>query len=384
MQSQSTTMTTATSTALVAAAAGGTAKEETIMTVATAEEIATLPLIKPFQIKNPAQSTIINTIINEQHTHDSLLLLIQQREKLHKESLKIENDDVKEQKKDNKSSNKGVLVSKGGGGGGGKKNKIQLSKEAIQQMKDIDNQIEIIQRTIDEQRQVLVQFTNWTKAMLQAEYSKLVISMDMDSPQYIELEEALSFLCPREGGSIGGRPNDGTEEYFHEQRLAYVKELIPVIKKIGDKGSITPEAFLTLPYLQKFQCCDETGTGSSPGESQSPIINALMDEMYQLSITEGIRIRLDKQLDDMAKLKVMKHVEEMLDRKEIVTSELVRKHYRKRSIKLHPDRNGEVRVVFVLFFGCGGVNMQGVYANGINISSAAHKRYLLTSTLFFQ
>ena len=373
MQSQSTTMTTATSTALVAAAAGGTAKEETIMTVATAEEIATLPLIKPFQIKNPSQSTIINTIINEQHTHDSLLLLIQQREKLHKESLKIENDDVKEQKKDNKSSNKGVLVSKGGGGGGGKKNKIQLSKEAIQQMKDIDNQIEIIQRTIDEQRQVLVQFTNWTKAMLQAEYSKLVISMDMDSPQYIELEEALSFLCPREGG-IGG-PNDGSEEYFHEQRLAYVKELIPVIKKIGDKGSITPEAFLTLPYLQKFQCCDDT-TGS-PGESQSPIINALMEEMYQLSITEGIRIRLDKQLDDMAKLKVMKHVEEMLDRKEIVTSELVRKHYRKRSIKLHPDRNGEVRVVFVLVFWCG-----GEYAGGYHIFRYS-KRYLLTSTLFF-
>ena len=351
-------MTTATSTALVAAAAGGTAKEETIMTVATAEEIATLPLIKPFQIKNPSQSTIINTIINEQHTHDSLLLLIQQREKLHKESLKIENDDVKEQKKDNKSSNKGVLVSKGGGGGGGKKNKIQLSKEAIQQMKDIDNQIEIIQRTIDEQRQVLVQFTNWTKAMLQAEYSKLVISMDMDSPQYIELEEALSFLCPREGG-IGG-PNDGSEEYFHEQRLAYVKELIPVIKKIGDKGSITPEAFLTLPYLQKFQCCDETTTTGSPGESQSPIINALMDEMYQLSITEGIRIRLDKQLDDMAKLKVMKHVEEMLDRKEIVTSELVRKHYRKRSIKLHPDRNGEVSCFCIVFW-----VRRGEYAGGV-------------------
>ena len=345
-------MDASTSTALVAAAAGGgTKNEETVMTVATAEEIATLPLIKPFQIKNPTQSTIINTIINEQHTHDSLLLLIQQKEKLHKESLKIENDDLKEQKKDNKSSNKGVLVSKGGGGGGGKKNKIQLSKEAIQQMKDIDTQIEIIQRTIDEQRQVLVQFTNWTKAMLQAEYSKLVISMDMDSPQYIELEEALSFLCPREGGGSGGGPNDGTEEYFHEQRLAYVKELIPVIKKIGDKGSITPEAFLTLPYLQKFQCCDETIT------TASPIINALMEEMYQLSITEGIRIRLDKQLDDMAKLRVMKHVEEMLDRKEIVTSELVRKHYRKRSIKLHPDRNGEVRVV--VFFWCGGVNMRG-------------------------
>ena len=189
---------------------------------------------------------------------------------------------------------------------------------------------------------------NKTTAMLQAEYSKLVITLDPESQQYADLEESLAFLCPRLGTSDS---SDGTEDYYHEQRLTYVKELIPVIN--GDNGrSLTgpcvrhsPDSFTALPYLKKFQCCGEEGD-----KEVAPIIAALVDEMYQLSITDGVRKRLEKQLDDDAKRKVLKHVEEVLALKEVITNDLVKKHYRKRSIKLHPDRNGEhMRPVFEEF-----------------------------------
>ena len=195
--------------------------------------------------------------------------------------------------------------------------------------------------------------------MLQAEYSKLVITLDPESKRYNDLDESIEFLCPRlnkhnnSGSGTGSGneisnlfTNDGTEEYFHEQRLTYVKELIPVITKVGPQHTI--EDLDMLPYLQKFQCTSNASV-SDLGTSSSIIVKALIDEMYQLQITEGVRSRIGKE-PTKAEYKVLKHVEEMLDRKEIVTSELVRKHYRKRSIKLHPDRNGEVRYVYFICF----------------------------------
>jgi len=176
--------------------------------------------------------------------------------------------------------------------------------------------------------------------MLQAEYSKLAVTLNPESSHYIALEEAFAFLCPPLNTA------DGTEDYYHEQRLAYVKEMIPVMKKVGEKTPAT--SLVALPYLQKFQASEvESGSPSSP----SILVTALIEEMFQLAITEGVRVRLEKQIiSDPAKFKVLKHAEEMMVQREVETGELVKKHYRKRSIKLHPDRNGEeMRPIFEEF-----------------------------------
>ena len=162
--------------------------------------------------------------------------------------------------------------------------------------------------------------------MLRSEYSKRAVLLDSESRSFAELEEAFHFLLARVLSSVGDH-----DEYYHEQRVCYVNEMLPVMKRVGERGA--RESLSALPYVQKFQA-DES------------MIDAMIDEMHQLGITEGLRSRLEKRMgSDPAKFKVLKHAEEMLDRREVETGELVRKHYRKRSIKLHPDRNGEVSIL---------------------------------------
>lgn len=303
-------------------------QQQQIITTHGALEVAALPLLLPFQIKKPNESTIINTIINEQHAADTLAAVLKQEERLRSELQKAKNkDDDAGGKKPGGDTNDGkknasVPATKGKSKKNSKKNSSNNANS--EQVKEIERKHVAAALTIQQCRVNLGQFAGWTKAMLQAEYSKLAVTLDEGSQHYSDLEEAFSFLCPRLNTA------DGTEDYYHEQRLAYVKEMIPVMKKVGEKNFAT--SLISLPYLKKFHA----------DEPESPIVAALIDEMHQLAITEGVRVRLEKQLDDPAKFKVLKHAEEMLDQKEIETSELVRKHFRKRSIKLHPDRNGEV------------------------------------------
>jgi len=292
-------------------------------------DIASLPLLQPFQIKKPAESSIVNTIINEQHANDTLTVMMNQEEKLRGDLQKAKNEDSKDNEDSNNDSTKAGKSTGNAKKSYKKSTKKQSNAANIQKIKEIECQIDTVSLTLHQCRQNLAQFTGWTKAMLQAEYSKLAVTLDQNSQDYSDLEEAFSFLCPR----LTGVTNSDHEEYYHEQRLAYVKEMIPATKKAGERNF--PTSLMALPYIVKFQCDDP----------ESPVVAALIDEMHQLAITECCRARLEKQIaSDPAKFKVLKHVEEMLDRKEVVTTEVVRKHYRKRSIKLHPDRNGEVSV----------------------------------------
>ena len=330
------------------------------LTIVTGEEVAALPLLLPFQIKNPSESIITSTLLNEQHAFDTLTLALNQEKKLRTDLQKAKNnaDDKTSNSKDednnnnnnNSNTNKLIVgksslkaITAAAGGGGGKKSKKSKKNANVDsaKVKVIEAKIDTITVHIANCRASLAQFTNWTKAMLQAEYSKIALSINPDSQRYIDLEDSLAFLCPRLSSE------QGAEDYFHEQRLAYVKEMIPIMKKVGERN--VPSSLLALPYIQKFQCDDVTTTNTATAKSISPIIASLMDEMYQLVITEGVRVKLEKQLDDPAKFNVLKHVEEKLDQREVLTSELVRKHYRKRSIKLHPDRNGEVRCILFCY-----------------------------------
>ncbi|EJK76033.1 hypothetical protein THAOC_02224 [Thalassiosira oceanica] len=298
------------------AAAASAEKDKDKVQPTTPDDMARLPLLQPFQIQNPSTSNVVTTLMNEQTTADTLAALIKKEEKLRSELQKAKGGD------DDKDGKKGGKAKKG-------KSKASSSANAAK-IKELEQQIDTMQLTLHQIRQNLTQYCNWTVGMLQGEYSKLAVTLDPESERYADLEEAISFLCPRVKTEEG-------DSYDHDQRLAYVRETLPVLKKI--KSDVPPSALVEFPYLKKFQCDDPA----------SPIISALMDEMHQLQITEQIRTRLEK-TKDASRLRVLKHAEDQLDTREVATSELVRKFYRKKSIKLHPDRNGErMRPTFEAF-----------------------------------
>ncbi|KAL7550086.1 hypothetical protein ACHAWF_013319, partial [Thalassiosira exigua] len=323
-------------------------------------EIAALPLLRPFRIRRPEESSIVHTVINEQHAADTLAAVMAEEGKLRADLLKAQGGKDDKDERDERGggkqggSDKGKDGGKGGkppaASGGGKRSK-KLSRrmasdpERLEKVRELESQVEAASLAVHQCRQSLAQFAGWTHAMIQAEYSKIAVTLDPDSERCAELEECFCFLCPRPPGS-GTDPGDAgsprtrqkivrdasgnaADEARHEQRIAYVREMIPVMRRAGERNFAT--SLVALPYLKKFQCDDP----------ESPVVGALIDEMHHLAIAEGCRARLGKETSDVAKFRVLKHAEEALDRKEERTSDLVRKHYRKRSIKLHPDRNGE-------------------------------------------
>jgi hypothetical protein len=111
--------------------------------------------------------------------------------------------------------------------------------------------------------------------------------------------------------------NTEPAEYFHKHRIAYVREVLPIVP------------IAALPYVRQLQCEDR-------------LLDALRDEMQQLTILHGLRAQLDDKNRDPVQNKILRLTTETLVRREAETCELVRKWYRRRCLKIHPDRNGEV------------------------------------------
>ena len=302
-----------------------------------ASDVANLPLLVPFASKRPSESIVIRAIINEQHANDALATAIRREETLRTELQRVKSSgDQQQENVDLCGTRRNVPSSSVGNGGGGTtvvprknpKSKQAAGKNAATaaRVREIESHIDAMTHAIAQCQTRLGDSANWTRAMLQSEYSKRAVLLESDSSSYAELEEAFNFLSARVTSSSTGQ--SGTETYFHEQRLAYVSEMLPVMKRVGERDS--RDSLSAFPYVRKFQ-------------SETSLMDAMIDEMHQLGITQGLRSRLEKRLgSDPAKFKVLKHAEEMLDRRELETGELVRKHYRRRSVKLHPDRNGEV------------------------------------------
>lgn len=303
-----------------------------------AMDVANLPLLMPFQIRNPAESLLVKAIMNEQHASDTLVAAMKSEERLRLELQKAASspDDKDERAKNaaSSSTSTGANTKKGGSGGNSANNskkKVVKNANTIALMKTIENQIQHQQHVVATCQQNFVTASNWTCAILQGEYSKRVVLLDPESRSYADLEEAYTFLSARtstknDGGFIPTEEN----EYYHEQRIAYVRETLPVMKAVWRDGrdrNGLRDSIATFPYVYKLQCEDT-------------LLDALREEMHQLAIVQGLRSRLDK--SDPAKNKVLRHAEEVKNRKEVETSDLVRKWYRRRSVKLHPDRNGEV------------------------------------------
>ena len=320
-----------------------------------ADLVASLPLLEPFRIRKPGQSTMVNALVNELQASETLEAMIKQEEKLRGDLQKARNESSSSTAATDDGSSNSNNVNGGGNDNSAKGKSVSKSKSSkkssrnksnanSERVKDIESKIETTAKVILQCRQNLAQFEGWTKSMLHTEYSKIAVTLDPESQRYADLEAAITFLCPRRADRAEVR-GDGSEDYFHEQRLAYVRETLPVLKRVGRKNAAS--SLLALPYVKDFQCGDEAADGDGAGAG---IVASLIDEMHQLAITEGLRVRLEKQTGDPAKSKVLRHAEDALDQREAATTELVRKHYRKRSIKLHPDRNGEVRVLCLDFF----------------------------------
>ena len=346
--------------AKVAATATTSAPSTTTIVSYNAVDVANLPLLIPFQIRNPNESVLVKAIFNEQHASDAVVAAMKVEETLRAELQKASSSSL-DDKDENNAGKKGTAP------GGGKK-KIK-SVRTIALMKAIENDIAKQLRIIGQYQQDLENATQYTCVLLQTEYTKNAVCLDPESRQYAILDEAYTFLYARTttpsslaNAEISQMMNNGSSTnpqehhsyveqlssvatHYHEQRLAYVREMLPIMKKVMGGiimvgNSVAVEArrnsIAALPYVHKFQ-------------SEQVLVDAISDEMYQLAITQALRARFgdtkknrDNNLDTGAKNKVLRLAEDMLMARENETSELVRKWYRRRSVKIHPDRNGEV------------------------------------------
>lgn len=292
-------------------------------------DVANLPLLVPFQIRNPSESMIVQAIMNEQHASDALAAAMMTEESLRNELQKAASSSTSsssDDKDDNatKNASAGSAVTKKGVANNAKK-KVK-SATTILLMKKIESEINSQIHIVAQCQHRLATAANWTRAMIQAEYSMRAVLLDPNSRSFVDLEEAYTFLFARLGATTDGVPTDNDPtHYYHEQRIAYVHEMLPVMKNVG--GRAMRESISALPYVRQFQC-------------ESTLIDAMIDEMHQLAIAQGLRTRLDMK-SDPAKNKVLRHAEEILARRVLETDELVRKWYRRRSVKIHPDKNGE-------------------------------------------
>jgi hypothetical protein len=321
-------------------------------------DVANLPLLIPFQIRNPNESVLVKAIFNEQHASDALVAAMKVEETLRTELQKASSSSSLDDKDEN--NNVGGKKGTSAPGGGGGKKKIK-SVRTIALMKAIENDIVNQLRIIAQCQQDLENATAYTCVLLQTEYTKNAVCLDPESRQYAILDEAYTFLYARtttpsslanaeitqmtEGGQ-----SSTIATHYHEQRLAYVREMLPVMKKVmggiimvGNAVAVEARrnSIAALPYIHKFQ-------------SEQVLVDAVSDEMYQLAITQALRARFGdtkKSRDNLvsvAKNKVLRLAEDMLLARENETSELVRKWYRRRSVKIHPDRNGEVSLFVVV------------------------------------
>ena len=177
--------------------ASDTQQKESAETV-TVEDWASLPLLQPFQIKKPSESHIINTLIHEQHAAKLLELKIDEEQKLRGELKKAQNETDDKDKSKDKSKKERKKA---------KKNSGPSAKE-----RELESRILECQSASAQLRQNLCHFAGLTRTMIQAEYTKIAVTLDNESDRYAELEEAFAFLCPVLD-----------DEPYHDQRLAYVR-----------------------------------------------------------------------------------------------------------------------------------------------------------------
>ena len=195
--------------------------------------------------------------------------------------------------------------------GKNKKKKRPTTKSLDIKIETLELQLAQCSHSLLAARSDLSHLSNFTRSALQCEYSKIVVTLSPSDERYESLEMAVDYL------------------FDEEDRCVYFREMMGVMKKIQKEKRLSV-AIVDLPLIKQFQC----------DNLSSPLTRSLMDELHQLYITEEVRVRC-KDSTSRSKAKLLKYAEESLSSISGAVQDLIKKHYRKKSIKLHPDRKGE-------------------------------------------
>lgn len=190
---------------------------------------------------------------------------------------------------------------------------INAATNAMDRIKALTAELDTISSSLISQRQDLQHLNNFVRSALQCEYSKLAVTLSPDSSQYTHLEQCIDYLF-----------ND-------EDRCTYFVEMASILKKMTRSKST--QGVEALPLIQQFM-------------PSSQIIESLQEELWHHSLYEEIRKSLSNRTTASAHLtgsqqKLLKYASDSLEKASAVAIDRIKKHYRKKSIKLHPDRMGE-------------------------------------------
>jgi len=262
-------------------------------------DVALIPLLQEFQITN--DSPLIAQILLEQQLVDTLSL-IRLKEKEAREKLKKDEAEASEQAKNNSSSRQDPQGSKK------KSKKLVLSKEGKIAKEQAEMLLENILHAYRQAQGRLDAQAHQTQQAIVSHHGVILQKVPKD-------EDCNLFLSAYK------------ELWDNEKRHLYIKEMIPVMKQVGEENN--GENVIQLPYIQLFQI----------SEADSPIVTALINEQYLLDIDTELKRRIAKPDSDQKIL--IKNSEEKLSSCSEAAAALIQKHYRRQSVKIHPDRKGE-------------------------------------------
>ena len=268
-------------------------------------DVALIPLLQEFQITN--DSPLITQVLLEQQLVDTLSH-IRSREKETRERLKREEADANEQAKKNSSS-------KDPQGSKKKSKKLVLSKEDKLAKEQVEMLLEDIVHAYRQAQGRLDAQAHQTQQAIVSHHAIILQRMKITGIAEDKDEDRILFLSAYK------------ELWNNEKRHLYIKEMIPVMKQVGEENN--GEHVIQLPYIQHFQISD----------ADSPIVTALINEQYLLAIETELKTRITKPDSDQKIL--IKNAEEKLSRCSEAAAALIQKHYRRQSVKIHPDRKGE-------------------------------------------
>ena len=258
------------------------------------KNVALIPLLSSFKLTN--DSPLITQILLEQQLIDTLSLI------------RLEENNVRDKmKKDEGEAND---QAKSSNGKESKKKSKKQSKESKKAREDVGHLLKEIVDAHEKGRGRLNAQAHCTQQAIVAHHAAVLQSIDS--------------TCGEEDGNFRSAYN---ELWDNEKRHLYVKEMIPVMKQVGEKHNSND--VVQLPYITLFRISD----------AESPIISALVTDQHLLEIHTELSTRIAK--PDLLQKKLLKNSELRLLNHSKATAVLVQKYYRKQSVKIHPDRNGE-------------------------------------------
>ena len=258
------------------------------------KNVALIPILKRFKLTN--DSPLITQILLEQQLVDTVSLVRVKEREVRNKVKKDEAEANEQAKSDNGKESK-------------KKSKKQ-SKECKKAREDAGRSLEHILDAYDRTKERLNAQAQRTQQAIVTHHGAILQKMDSASGEEHDL--------------FGSAYK---ELWDNDKRHLYVKEMIPVMKQVGEENNV--DDVIQLPYVRLFQITD----------AQSPIVSALVTDQHLLEIHTELSKRIAK--PDSEQKKLIKSAEVALSKHSEATIALIQKHYRRQSVKIHPDRKGE-------------------------------------------